>query len=182
VKAMILKEFCEIGERSAAGKRTDLPFKQEPLEWAEMPNPIPNPNQILVKVSACGVCHTELDEIEGRLIPPNFPIVLGHEIVGRVEAAGSDVTTFKVEDRVGIAWIYSSCGTCDFCLRGDENLCDQFQATGLHAHGGYAQYTVISEDFAYPIPKRFSDAQAAPLLCAGGAGGRVGRRNRRCPA
>jgi propanol-preferring alcohol dehydrogenase len=173
VKAMILKEFCEIGERGAAGKRTDLPLKQEPLEWAEMPNPIPNPNQILVKVSACGVCHTELDEIEGRLIPPNFPIVLGHEIVGRVEAAGSDVTRFKAGDRVGIAWIYSSCGTCDFCLRGDENLCDQFQATGLHAHGGYAQYTVISEDFAYPIPERFSDAQAAPLLCAGVIGYRA---------
>jgi len=81
--------------------------------------------------------------------------------------------TFKVGDRVGIAWIYSSCGTCDFCLRGDENLCDQFQATGLHAHGGYAQYTVISEDFAYPIPKRFSDAQAAPLLCAGVIGYRA---------
>ncbi|GAI38694.1 unnamed protein product, partial [marine sediment metagenome] len=100
-------------------------------------------------------------------------IVLGHEIVGSVEALGSGVTKFKAGDRVGVAWIYSSCGKCDFCLRGDENLCDQFQATGLDANGGYAQYTVVSEDFAYPIPERFSDSQAAPLLCAGVIGYRA---------
>ncbi len=173
MKAMVLKEFCEIGIKGEPRKRVDLPLKEEPLEMVELPDPVPDFKQILVHVSACGVCHTELDEIEGRLIPPKFPIVLGHEIVGRVEALGSGVTKFKVGDRVGIAWIYSSCGKCDFCLRGDENLCDQFQATGLDANGGYAQYTVISEDFAYPIPERFSDSQAAPLLCAGVIGYRA---------
>jgi propanol-preferring alcohol dehydrogenase len=173
MKAMILKEFCEIGKSGQARKSVDLPLKENPLEMVELPDPVPNAKEILVKVSACGVCHTELDEIEGRLIPPKFPIVLGHEIVGRVEVLGSGVTTFKVGDRVGIAWIYSSCGKCDFCLRGDENLCDQFQATGLDANGGYAQFVVISEDFVYPIPERFSDSQAAPLLCAGVIGYRA---------
>jgi len=173
MKAMVLKEFCEIGKPGQATKRGDLPLKETPLEMAELPDPVPNAKEILVKVSACGVCHTELDEIEGRLVPPKFPIILGHEIVGRVEALGSGVTKFKAEDRVGIAWIYSSCGKCDFCLRGDENLCDQFQATGLDANGGYAQFVVISEDFAYPIPERFSDSEAAPLLCAGVIGYRA---------
>jgi len=173
MKAMVLKEFCEIGIKGEARKRVDLPLKEEPLEMVELPDPVPDLKQILVKVSACGVCHTELDEIEGRLIPPRFPMVLGHEIVGRVEALGSGVTKFKIGDRVGVAWIYSSCGECGFCHRGDENLCDQFQATGLDANGGYAQYTIISEDFAYPIPERFSDSQAAPLLCAGVIGYRA---------
>ena len=173
MKAMVLKEFCEIGKPGQARKRGDLPLKENPLEMAELPDPVPNAKEILVKVSACGVCHTELDEIEGRLVPPKFPVILGHEIVGRVEALGSGVTKFKAGDRVGIAWIYSSCGECDFCLRGDENLCDQFQATGLDANGGYAQFVVISEDFAYPIPERFSDSQAAPLLCAGVIGYRA---------
>jgi len=173
MKAMVLKEFCEIGIKGEPRKRVDLPLKKEPLEMVELPDPVPESKQILVKVSSCGVCHTELDEIEGRLIPPKFPIVLGHEIVGRVEALGSGVTKFKAGDRVGVAWIYSSCGKCDFCLRGDENLCDQFQATGLDANGGYAQYTVVSEDFAYFIPERFSDSQAAPLLCAGVIGYRA---------
>jgi propanol-preferring alcohol dehydrogenase len=140
---------------------------------AEMPEPVPDSRQILIKVSTCGICHTELDEIEGRLLPPNFPIVLGHEVVGTVEALGSEVTHYKRGDRVGIAWINSSCGQCKFCRRGDENLCDAFQATGLHAHGGYAQYTVVSEDFAYPIPEGFSESQAAPLLCAGVIGYRA---------
>ena len=173
MRAMVLKEFCEIGREGAPRKRIDLPLKEEPLEMVELPDPVPDFKQILVKVSACGVCHTELDEVEGRLIPPKFPVVLGHEIVGRVEALGSGVTKFRVGDRVGIAWIYSSCGKCNFCLRGDENLCDQFQATGLDANGGYAQYSVVSEDFAYPIPERFSDSQAAPLLCAGVIGYRA---------
>ena len=173
MKAMVLKEFCEIEIEGEARRRTDLPLKTEPLEMAEMPEPVPNSKQILIKVSTCGICHTELDESEGRLVPPRFPIVLGHEVVGTVEALGSEVTQFKTGDRVGIAWINSSCGQCKFCTRGDENLCDAFQATGLHAHGGYAQYTVVSEDFAYPIPEGFSDSQAAPLLCAGVIGYRA---------
>jgi propanol-preferring alcohol dehydrogenase len=173
MQAMVLKEFCEIDIEGEARRRTDLPLKTEPLEMVEMPEPIPDSKQILIKVSTCGICHTELDEIEGRLVPPRFPIVLGHEVVGTVEALGPDATQFKRGDRVGIAWINSSCGQCKFCKKGDENLCDAFRATGLHAHGGYAQYTVVSEDFAYPIPVGFSDSQAAPLLCAGVIGYRA---------
>jgi len=172
VKAQVLKDFCEIKVKGEPRKRFDLPFKEEPLEMEELPDPIPGPEQILVKVSACGVCHTELDEIEGRL-RPTLPIILGHEIVGRVEKLGSGVTKFKKGDRVGIAWIYSSCGKCKFCLKGNENLCGQFKATGCDANGGYAQYTVVSEYFAYPISDRFSDSQAAPLLCAGVIGYRA---------
>ncbi|UCF57467.1 MAG: zinc-dependent alcohol dehydrogenase family protein [Deltaproteobacteria bacterium] len=173
MKAMVLKEFCEIEIKGEPRRRTDLPLKTEPLEMVELPDPVPDSKQILIRISACGICHTELDEIEGRLIPPQFPIVLGHEVVGTVKALGAEVTKFKVGDRVGVAWIHSSCGKCKFCRRGDENLCDQFQATGLHAHGGYAQYTIVSENFAYPIPEEFSDSQAAPLLCAGVIGYRA---------
>jgi len=159
---MVLKEPCPI---EAGGKKS--------LESVLMPIPAPAPDHLLIKVSVCGICHTEIDEIEGRLVPPKYPIVPGHEIVGRVHAVGSQVRKYKPGDRVGVAWIHSSCGRCSFCARGDENLCDDFQATGLHAHGGYAEYTVVSQDFAYPIPQRFTDSQAAPLLCAGVIGYRA---------
>jgi propanol-preferring alcohol dehydrogenase len=149
-------------------KKTSL-VEKEPLQWVDLPSPTPSLKEILVKVSACGICHTELDEIEGRL-PPNLPIILGHEIVGRVEGLGSGVTKFAEGDRVGIAWIHSTCGDCQFCNNGNENLCREFKGTGCDAHGGYAQYTVVSEDFAYFIPQRFSDSEAAPLLCAGAIG------------
>ena len=155
MKAMVLRQFSPIGK--------------EPLERVDLPVPVPGPQEILVKVSACGVCHTELDEIEGRL-QPNLPIVLGHEIVGRVERLGSGATRFQIGDRVGIAWIHSVCGGCHFCLEGNENLCSAYRATGCHAGGGYAQYTLVQEGFAYSIPQRFSDAEAAPLLCAGAIG------------
>jgi propanol-preferring alcohol dehydrogenase len=146
-----------------------MPIEKEPLQWVDLPTPTPSPKEILVKVSACGICHTELDEIEGRL-QPNLPIILGHEIVGRVEGLGSGVTKFAQGDRVGIAWIHSACGRCQFCKNGNENLCSEFRGTGCHVHGGYAQYTVVSEEFAYQIPRRFSDSEAAPLLCAGAIG------------
>jgi len=155
VKAQILKEISLIENR--------------PLELVDLPVPQPKSGEILVKISACGVCHTELDEIEGR-VQPKLPIILGHEIVGKVEGLGLGVTKFKIGDRVGIGWIYSACGKCHFCQEGNENLCPEFQATGCHASGGYAQYTVVSEDFAYLIPDRFTDVQAAPLLCAGAIG------------
>ena len=145
------------------------PIEKEPLKWVDLPVPSPGLKEILVKVSACGICHTELDEIEGRL-QPDLPIILGHEIVGRVEVLGCGVTKFAQGDRVGIAWIHSACGGCQFCNEGDENLCREFKGTGCHAHGGYAQYTVVSENFAYLIPRRFSDPEAAPLLCAGAIG------------
>ena len=161
--------------RAMALKETRLiePEGQKPLELLDLPVPGPAPDQVLIKVSTCGVCHTEIDEIEGRLVPAEYPVVPGHEIVGRVHAVGSAAKRYKPGDRVGVAWIYSSCGHCPFCRRGDENLCDDFRATGLHAHGGYAEYTVVSESFAYPIPEAFNDAEAAPLLCAGVIGYRA---------
>src|SRR4030043_2324467 len=158
MKAMILKET--------------MPIEKEPLQWVDVPAPSPEPKEVLVKVSAGGTCHTERDEIEGRL-QPNLPIILGHEIVGRVEGLGAGVTKLAQGDRVGIAWINSACGKCQFCQGGNENLCNEFKGTGCHAHGGYAQYTVVSEDFAYLIPQRFSDSEAAPLLCAGAIGYRA---------
>lgn len=145
------------------------PVETRPLELVEMPVPQPSRKEILVKVTACGLCHTELDEIEGRLTP-KLPVVLGHEIVGRVAALGKDAGKHRVGDRVGIAWIHSACGLCRFCRAELENLCSDFKATGCDADGGYAEYTVVSEDFVYPIPARFSDVQAAPLLCAGAIG------------
>ncbi len=162
MKAMVLSKSRPI---ETGGK--------DPLEMVDMPVPAPAPDQLLIKVSVCGICHTEIDEIEGRLVPPRYPIVPGHEIVGRVHAVGSEVRKFSPGDRVGVAWIHSSCGRCSFCARGDENLCDDFRATGLHAHGGYAEYTVVSQDFAYPIPQSFTDSEAAPLLCAGVIGYRA---------
>ena len=152
--------------------RRIAPVEEKPLELVELPIPEPGDRQILVKVLACGVCHTELDEIEGRL-RPKLPIILGHEIVGRVEKLGAGVTKFKPGDRVGIAWINSACGSCRFCREGNENLCPEFKATGCDVDGGYAEYTVVTEDFAYPIPDRFTDTEAAPLLCAGVIGYRA---------
>jgi len=134
-----------------------------------MPIPQPQSGEILVKISACGVCHTELDEIEGRL-KPRLPIILGHEIVGKVAELGPGVENLKIGDRVGIAWINSACGNCYFCKNGNENLCPEFKGTGHQADGGYAEYTVVPSGFAYSIPDRFSDSQAAPLLCAGAIG------------
>ena len=155
MKAMVLKEISLM--------------EAKPLQMVDLPVPTPALKEILVKVSACGICHTELDEIEGRL-PPNLPVILGHEIVGRVEKLGPGTKKFSLRDRIGIAWINSACGKCHFCLEGNENLCLEYKGTGCHANGGYAEYTVISEDFAYPIPDRFSDSAAAPLLCAGAIG------------
>jgi propanol-preferring alcohol dehydrogenase len=143
-----------------------------PLELEDVPKPEPSYGEILIKIYACGICRTELDEIEGRRVP-KLPIILGHEIVGRVESLGSHVKRFKLGDRVGVAWIYSACGKCSFCLSGQENLCADFQATGCDVNGGYAQYIKVKEDFAYSIPERFNDLEAAPLLCAGAIGYRA---------
>jgi propanol-preferring alcohol dehydrogenase len=159
MKAMVLKKISSVEKR--------------PLELADFPRPVPSSRQILVRVYACGVCHTELDEIEGRVSPSRFPMILGHEIVGRVEGLGQGASKFKKGDKVGIAWIYWACGRCTFCLKGEENLCDTAKWTGKDAHGGYAQYTAVSEDFAYPIPESFTYVKAAPLLCAGVIGYRA---------
>jgi propanol-preferring alcohol dehydrogenase len=149
------------------------PIEEKPLIMADLPSPEPNSRQILVKVSVCGACHTDLDEAEGRLRPTISPVVPGHQVVGSVVDKGKDVTGFKIGDRVGITWLFSSCGKCAFCRGGNENLCDLAQWTGKDANGGYAEFTVVGEDFAYPIPDQFTDSQAAPLLCAGVIGYRT---------
>ncbi len=158
MKAMVLKQLCNLKENIT------------PLVHIELPKPIPNKKEILIRISACGVCHTELDEIEGRTPPPSLPIVPGHQVVGRVEEHGNEVTKFNIGDRVGVAWIFSACGRCKYCLEGNDNLCIDFKATGRDANGGYAEYMTVSENFAYHIPDVFTDVEAAPLLCAGAIG------------
>ncbi len=149
---------------------SDLSREKEPLVYTTLPDPVPGPGDLLLKVSACGVCHTELDEIEGRTPPPHFPVIPGHQAVGRVVAMGKQVKGFRTGDRVGVAWIFSSCGTCSYCREGNDNLCSQFRATGRDVNGGYAEYMVVPADSAFPLPDLFTDAQAAPLLCAGAIG------------
>lgn len=161
MKAMLLKQIY------------DLSVYKEPLELEEVDVPLPKENEILVKVSVCGVCRTDLDIIEGRTPPSKFPIILGHQIVGRIVEKGKKVKEFNIGERVGIAWINSSCGNCKFCISGQENLCDNFKATGRDVNGGYAEYTVVSEDYAYRIPESYSDIESAPLLCAGAVGYRA---------
>jgi propanol-preferring alcohol dehydrogenase len=142
----------------------DLERNPAPLQPMTLPDPVPGDHEILVRVSVCGVCHTELDEIEGRTPPPRLPVVPGHEIVGRVAAMGAACSRFEIHQRVGVGWIHSSSGEAD------ENLSPEFRATGRDAPGGYAEYVVVPERYAYSIPEVFSDAEAAPLLCAGGVG------------
>ena len=149
---------------------TDLKKDSSPLTLDEIPTPVPGPGEILIEVLACGVCHTELDEIEGRTPPPVFPVVPGHQVVGRVVEQGDGADRHALGSRVGVAWIFSACGTCHWCARGDDNLCPEFAATGRDANGGYAEFMTVNQDFAYPIPDLFSDVQAAPLLCAGAIG------------
>lgn len=152
MKAMILSATASFAENP------------RPLQLVDLDTPEPGDGQILIKVSVCGVCHTELDEIEGRTAPPTLPIVPGHEVVGRVAATGPNASRFELGDRVGVGWIYSSSGAPD------ENLSPEFRATGRDVNGGYAEFMLADENYAYPIPEQFSDEQAAPLLCAGGVG------------
>lgn len=147
--------------------------EDKPLKLVDIPVPVPADNQVLVKVSVCGACHTDLDEVEGRLAPTKWPIVPGHQVVGHVVEKGKAVTKFEIGARVGITWLNYSCDKCDFCRRGNENLCQQAKWTGKDADGGYAEYTVIDENFAYPVPGCFSDSQTSPLLCAGVIGYRT---------
>jgi len=149
---------------------TDLSIENNPLELVTLPDPVPGEREILLEVTTCGVCHTELDEIEGRTPPPHFPVILGHEVVGRVVETGTGTNQYKRGERLGVGWIGSACGACEYCLSGNDNLCPDFKATGRDIHGGYAQYMTVREDFAFPIPESFSDLEAAPLLCAGAIG------------
>jgi propanol-preferring alcohol dehydrogenase len=141
-----------------------------PLVAADVPDPVPGAGDLLLAVSACGVCHTEIDEIEGRTPPPGFPRILGHQVVGRVVEMGPEARDFRVGDRAGVAWIYSACGQCAYCRAGRENLCPDFRATGRDVDGGYAQMMVVPAGFAHHVPEVFSDVEAAPLLCAGAIG------------
>jgi propanol-preferring alcohol dehydrogenase len=158
MKAMLLDRVVNLGEEGS------------PLRPAEVPDPAAARGRIVIRVTASGVCHTELDEIEGRTPPPHFPVIPGHEVIGRVEDVGEGVTRFGRGDRVGVGWIYSACGRCKFCLRGEENLCPEFTATGRDRDGGYAEKMAVPADFAYPIPPVFTDTEAAPLMCAGAIG------------
>lgn len=147
--------------------RTPKPVEKHPLETAELPVPEPGPDEIRIRVSVCGACHTDLHIVEGELKPKKTPLVPGHQIVGEVDKKGSNVSRFRVGDRVGVTWLYSACGHCAYCQRGEENLCDNARFTGYDHDGGFAEYTVVHADFAHPIPDGFPDIQAAPLLCAG---------------
>ena len=158
VKAMVLERICQ------------LDSEPRPLRAVELATPDPGPGDLLIKVNACGVCHTELDEIEGRTPPPVLPAILGHQVVGQVVACGAAVRRFSGGERVGVAWISSACGRCVHCRGGRENLCAQFRATGRDVPGGYAEYMTVAADFALPLPAVFSDVEAAPLLCAGAIG------------
>jgi propanol-preferring alcohol dehydrogenase len=155
MRAMVLRRTIELSETEA------------PLDLVELPMAEPREGEVRIKVAACGVCHTELDEIEGRTPPPHLPVVLGHEVVGHVDALGRGATKLHEGQRVGVGWIHSSSGEVD------ENLSPAFRATGRDVNGGYAEYITVPEDYAYPIPENFTDAEAAPLLCAGAVGYRA---------
>ena len=152
MKAMLLREITSLKENPI------------PLSLEETDEPKLNNGEVLLRVTRCGVCHTELDEIEGRTPPPRLPVVLGHQVVGVIEAGGNK------GQRVGVAWIASACGHCQHCLAGNENLCSEFKATGRDVDGGYAEYMKVHAKFVHPIPDSFSDSEAAPLLCAGAIG------------
>jgi propanol-preferring alcohol dehydrogenase len=159
MRAMVLKRLGSLAQRP------------EPLTLAsDWPDPEPGPGQVLLEVSVCGVCHTELDEIEGRTPPPRLPVVPGHQVVGTVVGRGDGVDAALDGQRLGVAWIYSACGECQHCRAGQENLCPDFMASGRDADGGYAQAMTVPAAFAFPVPGVFSDAEAAPLLCAGAIG------------
>lgn len=153
------------------------PISTGPMEPAEMDIPEPKTGEVRVKVSACGVCRTDLHVAEGDLPVHRPGVVPGHEVVGVVDALGPGASRFALEDRVGIAWLRSTCGECRFCLRGDENLCIDPRFTGWDADGGYAEYAVVPEAYAYRLPEAFDDERAAPLLCAGIIGYRALRRS-----
>lgn len=167
MKAMVLSEF--------------KPVEENPLELREVPVPVPGPGELLVRVRFCGVCHTDLHTVEGELPAVSLPRIPGHQVVGVVEQKGEGAELFRKGDRVGVAWLHSACGRCSFCRRGLENLCPEARFTGYQVDGGYAEYLIVHEDFAYDLPDNFPDEQAAPLLCAGIIGYRALRLSRLKP-
>ncbi|MGQ9708582.1 MAG: zinc-dependent alcohol dehydrogenase family protein [bacterium] len=153
MKAMLLTEMA--------------PVETEPLKPVELPLPEPGADEIRVQVLACGVCHTDIHEIEGDIRPPHLPLIVGHEIVGVVDHFGPGVTAPAAGTLIGIPWLGSTCGKCPYCQKGEENLCDNIRFTGFHTNGGYAQFTIVRADFCYPLPEKIPIANLAPLLCAG---------------
>lgn len=147
--------------------------RNHPLEPATVPDPTPGAGEILIRVRACGVCHTDLHIVEGELPPVKTPLIPGHQVVGAVQACGPRSGKFKVGDPVGVPWLNRTCGACEACRRGDENLCEEARFTGYHVDGGYAPYMTAPEAFAYKIPDQYPHVQAAPLLCAGVIGYRA---------
>jgi len=144
-----------------------LDAPKTPLRTADLPVPEPAPSQVLLRVHACAVCRTDLHVADGELTEPKLPLVLGHQIVGTVERAGAGADRFKAGDRVGVPWLGWTCGRCEYCRSGRENLCDNARFTGYHIDGGYAEYAVADQRFCFPIPAGYADLQAAPLLCGG---------------
>lgn len=153
------------------------PITESPLVWREVPTPEPGPGEVRLRVHACGLCRTDLHVIEGDLPEQRLPIIPGHQVVGVVDALGPGADRFRPGDRVGVAWLRHTCGTCSYCAAGQENLCEAARFTGYHVDGGYAEHAVVPEAFAYAIPPNFSDAEATPLLCAGIIGFRALRRS-----
>jgi alcohol dehydrogenase, propanol-preferring len=166
MKAMVLEALA------------DVKTHPTPLSFADVPEPAIAEGEVRLRVTRCGVCHTELDEIEGRTSPAHLPVILGHQVVGTLESDGLPLVTeqspgLQKGQRVGVAWIASACGHCDYCNSGQENLCAEFKATGRDINGGYAEYMNIRAEFVHPIPDSLSDSEAAPLLCAGAVGYRA---------
>lgn len=153
MRAMLLKKFA--------------PIDKSPLQLVDLPISKPGPDEVLLRIKVCGVCHTDLHTVEGELLEVKLPIIPGHQVVGVVEKQGKYASRFKKGDRLGVAWLYSSCTQCGSCRNENENLCDNARFTGYHVNGGYAEYIIVPEKFAYAIPDIFSDEEAAPLLCAG---------------
>lgn len=149
------------------------PIEENPLILTDIPVPSPREHEVRIQVHACGMCRTDLHTVEGEIHLPKLPIVPGHQIVGVVDARGHEARRFGEGDRVGVAWLQRACGHCRYCKNGKENLCGEAEFTGLQADGGYAEFSIVNEAFAYPLPKGFSDSQAAPLLCAGVIGYRA---------
>ncbi len=154
----------------AITKLGEITRQSEPVQSINLEIPTPGPAEVLIAVSHCGVCHTELDEIEGRTPPCELPRIPGHQVVGKVAACGENVSEPRIGERVGVAWIFSSCEKCEWCLRGDENLCPEFTATGRDRDGGYAPYMVAPAAYVHPLPGQLDSAHVAPILCAGAIG------------
>ncbi len=153
MKAMVL-------EKSA-------PVETSPLRWVDLPDPQPGPGEVRLKVRCCAICRTDLHVVEEELPPQKRPVIPGHQVVGVVDRLGEGCRRLRTGQRIGVAWLRHTCGECAFCRSGRENLCESSRFTGYHADGGYAEYAVVPEEYAYEIPAAFSDADAAPLLCAG---------------